>query len=456
MQASAELPMTSWILMAPLLRSGSRRLSLARAAVTAALVIGSRLPAAEFDSWQKVENAEETRDYGQQLREGKFEGPQQRFLSGILLPQLALPANRMIIGQVRQRIREIATQGASQPPIFEGSNALVLNSMVRTARDAGADPLTRVNAILLVGELQGADRKPWKGAVQSLAVAAADAKLPLEVRIAALAGLARHASAGDDAFAAQAGPALAAIIGSPPDGDPAAVSWLLARAVDLLPAAQPAAAATAALARIAADDGADLDLRIRASSALAKVATRGASGDPAALIGMIRPLAIAGLQRDLAAAEARRFTRQVTAGGSVPGNTLFDERGFPAGEGIFGGPAGGSGLVAIDEDAVPVLACRRNAWRLATLADAVKPESGSGGLGALVEGDAAAAALDLAADLRRASRAILASPDEKILAEALATLSRPAGAAGAAADRPAKEAEDPRPPTSPFDDPGVN
>ena len=42
---------------------------------------------AGYDSWSKVEQAQETRDYVLQIREGKFDAAQKAFIADTLLPQ---------------------------------------------------------------------------------------------------------------------------------------------------------------------------------------------------------------------------------------------------------------------------------------------------------------------------------------------------------------------------------
>ena len=431
------------------------------AAVIAGLGSGALVRAAGYDSWSKVESAEETRTYGQQIREGKFDAPQQAFLTGILLPQLTLPANRSAIAHVRQRIREIATLNATQPQVYERSNTLIRDAMVKAARDSAAEPLARVNAMILVAELQEPDRKPWKGASESLALAAGDGTLPLEVRIAAMAGLVRHAAAGDSEFAASVRPAVAEIIASPRQlspqkADAAAVTWLVARAIDLVPLVEPAPPTIEALARILADDQADLDLRVRAAAALARLAKTGMKLDPAALIGRIRSLAVTALKRDLDAAEARRFSRRIAtgAGGLEPGRSPV-ERAPPRGEPMFGGFTGEVGdATVVDDDAVSPAACRRDAWRLAALADAVKPEGGTGGIATIAQGDLAAEAIALASLLRKHAREIQSTPAEETLKTALTDL-KESGAtfAPAAGEQPPAE---PGTASSPFDDPAAS
>ena len=68
------------------------------------------------------------------------------------------------------------------------------------------------------------------------------------------------------------------------------------------------------------------------------------------------------------------------------------------GGGMLGGPfggefgAGGEFGVEADEDAVPPLACRRDAWRLYVLAEAIRPGRSGPGLADLLAGDPAASA----------------------------------------------------------------
>jgi hypothetical protein len=395
--------------------------------------LAPRASAQGYDSWSKVEAAEETRDYGQQIRDGKFEAAQQNYVRSIVLPQLALPGNRTSIVQVRQRIRDLLTRGATAPKVFDSANGLARDFMVALARDEAAEPILRVNAMLLVGELQAADRKPWAGSVEPLAAAAADGKLPLAVRIAALSGLSRQVAEGraDGGFVQTVGPALEQIVTRPPAGDPAGSGWLVGQAIEILGLLGSSPAATAAMVGILADDKADLDLRIRAAAAVGRQAKPADSLDAAAVTGTLRSVARLGLERDLAAAQDRRLSRQIAAGPTgageeFPGGAGGRARAAPgggrfAGEGIFGGLPDEDGTEA-DEDAVLPLACRRNAWRLTTLADALQPAQGSGGLVPLLQGDAAAEAIELATTLRQQGRALLMTPDEATLEKVLKLL----------------------------------
>lgn len=388
-----------------------------------------------YDSWSKVEAAEETRDYGQQIRDGKFDAAQEAFVTKLVLPQLALPANRGSIVQVRQRIRDLLTRGSTAPKIFDTANTLARDFTVTLARDAAAEPIVRINAVLLLADLQSVDRKPWGGGLEQLAALAADATLPLAVRIAAVVGLSRHQAdtAAAEAFSKTAGPALATIVTKPPQGDPQGVAWFVGRAVDLLPPPAAGPAVIKALAGILATEGADLDLRIRAAAALGRSKLPAGAIDQAAL-GHVRTLAVTALERDLAAAEARRFSRLIGGGQGLPGAPIGAGEavsrpppGQFGGEGLFGGLSGEEGASDHDDDkdGMPTEVCRRDAWRLWALAEAVKPDgSATVGLAAALKGDAAAEALDLATTLREQAGAIHDSPTEESVKAALAALAK--------------------------------
>ena len=129
-----------------------------------------------------------------------------------------------------------------------------------------------------------------------------------------------------------------------------------------------------------------------------------------------------------------------------------------SGGGLFGGPIGGEleGGAAlpevVDEDAVPPLACRRNAWRLSRLAEAVQPARGGPGLAGMLQGEPAATAAELATTMRQAAVELDANPDEGAVAAALAELRNLAGAAAPPAGGAGK-ADGQATPASPFDQP---
>jgi hypothetical protein len=423
-----------------------------------------------FETWSKVESAEETRTYSQELGVGTFDAAQQGVLERIILPQLEKPANRPTIAQVRQRMREIITRGTTNPKIFDAANAIASDFMMsKLVANDSQDMVVRVNAMLLVGELVAADRKAWPGSIEALTKAAGDAKLPLAVRIAAMAGLVRQVNDGrgsDPAFAKAVGPVVTTIITAPPEGDPRAVAWLLGRSFDLVPGVGGTPAVLKAAATVLADEDADLDLRVRAAMALGRLVKPGAAPDLAAAVPQIRGLAITALTKDLDQAEAHRFAKQLSGGvnkGATveaagmmtppPGQPMDPGGGGFLGGGFFGGepPAGADAPIGapsvVDPDAVLSLACRRNAWRLVSLADAIQPEASKGsGIASGLSGDAAAVALELATVLREQGLAIDTVPDEQSVKAALAALeglATPAGAPepGAPAETPSEQTE---------------
>jgi hypothetical protein len=427
--------------------------------------------AADYESWGKVENAQETRDYGQQIKEGKFDAAQKAFIDETLLPQLALEANRNAIAAVRQRIRDVAVRGATKKEVVDQGNAAIRDGMLRLVADTDAELLVRVNAMLLVGELQDLDRAPWSGSLTPLTKAAGDAALPLAIRVAAVNGLARHvaaAGAGGPAATAVA-PVVGALVTAPPEGDAAAVRWLMSRALDLLPRVPAQPPAVVAAARILADGKADLDLRVRAAAAVGGLAKANSGVDAAAAVAQIKSLAIAALSADLDAAEDRRFFKKAAGVDPLSAGTGGERGGLtvpPAATsstlgpgGFFGGEGSGdlgAGLTpaVVDEDAVPTLACRRNAWRLFTLAEAIKPARSGAGLAGLLSGAAATAATDLATDLRESAIDLDKQPDEATLEAALKKLEELASPAEATA-RPGQPADKATPgkQDSPFDQP---
>lgn len=397
-----------------------------------------------YDTWSKVESAEETRDYGQQIRDGVFGDSQKAVLERIILPQLALEANRPTLVSVRLRIRDTLTRGATVPKVYDAANTVARDFMLILVSDDKADLVVRVNAMILVGELMDPLRKPWSGSVEALAKASSDPNLPLAIRVAAMSGLVRQVAEGrgkEAAFTKAVAPVVASIITKPPAGDPTAVDWFVGRALDLAGVLGGTPEVATAAASILANKDADLDLRIRAAAALGRLGKPDAPADLAAAIKHIRSVAVEGIEQDLAAAEARRFARQLggvgddspamqpppaTGGGGVPPPGLFS-----GGGGLFDGPAtvteAGGDLpfmpTVIDKDAVPLLACKRDAWRLVKLADAIKPEgSAGGGIAASLAGDAVAEAVELATLLRREGLAITARPSDSSLKSALAAL----------------------------------
>ena len=176
----------------------------------------------KYLGWPKVENAREMRELKEKLRDGSaLDAEGRAFVAQTVLPQLALGENLPTIERTRRRIRETLLTEIDDDKAFADMSRLVAETMTAVARDDAAEPAVRLNAMLLVGEMRGKDGKPWPPARPLLAAATGDTKLPIAVRIAAIAGLGRHVDAcrGDAeataALAQAAGPALVAILAEP-------------------------------------------------------------------------------------------------------------------------------------------------------------------------------------------------------------------------------------------------
>lgn len=402
-----------------------------------AAVAAGQDPDAKYSTWTKVENAPEVRELRQQLREGgPFDAKARDFTVRIAVPQLALEANRPSIERVRRRIRDLVLGDVADARAFDDASKAMLEAVAALARNGDAEPVVRVNAMLLVGDLRDQAGRPLPAALTTLVTSAGDVRLPLEVRVAAAAGIARHADAvkaGGDAagVAAAVAPAIAPMLSAPPS---AAADWLAGRGLAIVQALGPKAATKEALAaagRILGDPDRAVDLRVRAAAALGAATTADSGVDVGRAVASIRGTAVAGLEADRAAAESRREERKIA--GEAPG----------------AGPV--PGVAA--EPTIPKLACRRNAWRLWTCADAITADDGTG-LAKLLAGDAAEAAGRLASALRDAAKALDDNPDEQSVLEALETLGGKA-AATAVEPRPAARPDEPAKPAaagdSPFD-----
>jgi hypothetical protein len=119
-----------------------------------------------------------------------------------------------------------------------------------------------------------------------------------------------------------------------------------------------------------------------------------------------------------------------------------------------GGPQGGGAAEGRGHGkaSLAALSCRRNAWRLATCAEALVGPDGGSGLARLLGNDATAAK-DLAAKLKQAATGLDLQPDERSVLDALAALGKPATGASTTPEesRPEKPRDDE--PASPFESP---
>lgn len=414
----------------------------------------------KYVGWTKVEASRELRELKEKLREGgQLDANARQFLEETALPQLALDENRPLIERTRKRMRDLLLGDVGEDKAYGEIALLLAEFMTSLARDDQADPVVRVNAMLLVSELKAKNGKPWPPAALALAAAAGDKGLPDAVRIAALAGVAKHvaAGAGDDAIAKTFGPPVAAILGEPAAGARSVEQeWLVSRALQIVPLlGRPASPKLAAqLAGIIPDDAQPIDLRVRAAAALGATADAASGVDAAAVVAAIRKLAITALESEEKAAAERRFEERYRRGGAALGGPP----GAPPGFGFDGQP-----LPAVDPLAISEQACRRAAWRLYTLGTAIFAADGKPGLATLM-GDAAGPAKELAKQLTTEGLTLDADPVEDALLDALDVF-RPPAPGGKAAKRPARQPKPeeepagdkqkpaPDPNASPFDNP---
>jgi len=392
----------------------------------------------QFSTWAKVEASEDAKKYFDQIKKGEFDASSKAFLERVALPQLASDGNRRQIERVRRRMRDtLLNEKTAEAAALSQAGKTAVEWLAAQARNPQADTAVRVNAMLLVGEVRGKDGRPWSGAVEPLAAAMSDRKLPTGVRVAAAAGLARHveaakaAGAPDPALAQAALKPLLEVIATPASAtDAAAGDWLVSRALDMLPTVEAKALpeTAAALVAILAEAGRPVDVRVRAAAAIGATATPDSKIDAGDAIAKIRSLAAEALKADLAAATERSLTARLSgqplAAPMQPGLEGMQAPGFPGGVGEFGAAAG----TTVDDPMEP-LVVRRDAWRLSKLATAVATPDGAAGLAALLDDAAATRAKTVAATLREAATALDESPDTAAVKQALVAIERLAQAA---------------------------
>lgn len=444
-------------------------------------------------TWAKLESARESLDFKEKMRGGgALDAKSKEFLEQIALPQLAHEVNRGTITTVRKRLREYLLNDITDDKICDEANRIFATTMNGLAAKDDEPAVVRVNAMLLVGELQTvgtAGRKPWPGATSMLAKGMADASLSKEVRIAAAVGLARHldtARSNADLLgrvAKDVVPPLTSVVkemagpGGGPEND-----WLLSRAVSMLALFGPAQPDTVAAVTAAVGSSArSFDARVRAAACLAAIVGPQANvADPAAVIGTIEQLAIACLQHDADTADRLKLERLFGAeGGGMAGPMAAMSGPMPGGPGGyvppeatapgpgFGPPGDPAAAVGFGfpgsapaqppaEQLIPVEVCRRAAWRLSSLANAIVTSDEKRGLRTLITDEKAAdKAKALSGILRTAAKTLDEQPNDTSLLNALADLkpTPPPAADGEATEGDPETAADADKPAGPDADP---
>lgn len=437
-------------------------------------------PADGFATWKDVELSPQFKEVVAGLKsDGAFNDVARNFVTSVILPQFDKAENLPTLDDVRKKIRDRLLLAIGNEAAFTEAGSFVRDRLAGIARDPQADLLQRVNAMMFIGEMTDKGRIPWQPALETLVAAARDPDLDPAVRIAAVAGINNHLAGMTRMTADQGAAVRAAVAATLPDllptpaadpEDPAArhspaASWLVTRGVGMLPQVMNPVSPEIASRLVAVIDDASwpVDVRVRAAAALGKTVGAESGVNAPAVVASIRTVAIAALDAD------RR-----------EGKRLTELQSFKAGAGAGGGPWGpmrgpmpgmGPGMMGIDgeqaaEDGLSMAVCRRAAWRLYTLGDAILPDTKKGGLAALLDQDADAAER-LAVLLKEIGETLDAEPYGYVLLKGLDDLD-PAGAtkrAGVAApaDAPQQPADGgpaapgpdkpaPKPTDSPFGD----
>ena len=412
-------------------------------------------------AWTKIEQDAE-KSYREPLKAGGgFSPAAQDFIAKKAMPQLANDANRPILDRVRRKMREILILGITEDRAFDDASKAVADAAVTIAKNSEASRAARVNAMLLVGELRAKDNKDgtvWPAAVSQLAAVAGDATLDPSVRVAAMAGLVRHAdvakrTGGDrlTEFTKGARPAILAIVAEKPSVEQPVVSdWLASRALSILTTvvkSSPKELATT-LVGVMNDNSRSLDVRVRAAAALGATVTPKSEIQAVEATNGVTELAVDVLEVDEGILRDRRYEQQMSGGGTGTGGSGSMMPGRPGMPGMpRGGMSGmGGGDVAVPQ-LVPDQSLRRTAWRLMSLADALLTEDGKAGVAALVSGDDKVKSQADAELFRKYALELDEKRTDDVILEALAFI-RPGGEeeaatpAGDAEGTPAKPADD--------------
>ncbi len=420
-------------------------------------------PAAGFATWKDVELSPQFKELVAGLKgDGPFNDTARELVVSVILPQLGSAENLPTLDDVRKKIRDRFLLAIGNEASFTQASSFIRDRLAEIARDPQADQLQRVNAMVFIGEMTDKGRVPWPPALETLATAAGDPDLDPAVRIAAVAGMNNHLAGMTRMTADQAAAVRTAVAATLPALVPPsaadrqdttasrtpAASWLATRGFGMLPQLiNPVPPELAARLVAVIDDGSwPFDVRVRAAAVPGKTAGAEAGVNAPAVIASIRGLAVAALDADRR--EGKRLTElqsfKAGAGGGGPQGLMRGAR-----------PGMEPGMMGVDgdqvaDDGLSTAVCRRAAWRLYSLGEAIAPDAKTGGLAALLEKDADSAK-QLAVFLKEIGEALDAEPYGYVLLKALDDLD-PAGAkkrAGLAApaDAPQQPADgDPAPP----------
>jgi hypothetical protein len=210
------------------------------------------------------------------------------FFAKVKLAELTHVANLTKLHEKRISLRQLYIRRPRLPDaVHTHLNELIFTNMTRVAHDNGYHPAVRVNAMLMVAELNQKEAAVASGAQVpavplpsamsgrgGLLESAEDTTLHPAVRAMALYGIQRHADAKIPAGSqANVMAKMAAILKEKPltAGNTQGAAWLKARAADVLAtmgATDASGAVPGELATIVIDAAAPIDLRCAAAKAL--------------------------------------------------------------------------------------------------------------------------------------------------------------------------------------------
>jgi hypothetical protein len=172
-------------------------------------------PDANLSNWAKIGPSNERKNIESMLRgAASFDQAQfEAFFKGIIFPQFTLLENVYftktvkgskdlkstvcLLPDMRRQFKEFFFDKATNQQARNLLNDLTLRAMSAIASDNNYHPIARYNAMLLVADLNEDEGTgtPYKPALGPLVVAARNPNMIDSVRVAALIGIVRHASA---------------------------------------------------------------------------------------------------------------------------------------------------------------------------------------------------------------------------------------------------------------------
>ncbi len=274
---------------------------------------GLLCPMAAAQSGQKYEELpvtvlkQNTNAVNQMLSQGRFgSGEEQvfdQFYQEYILPQWTQPKEIASLPKLRHDLgNQLRKQHAGAPlTVHDHLNSLVLEFMQKLA--AGKyHPAVRVNAMLMIGELNRVEQPPTPlpEALAVMIAAVQSSKLSDAVRATAMVGIKRHVAAGiaDEDVRKTL---TAALLKVAADGFPTGTArvgreWILRQAIDILGRLGSVGENNAVftlLSKTLSDSKLPLKTRTAAADALGRLSYSGATGiNPADVAAMLGQLAI--------------------------------------------------------------------------------------------------------------------------------------------------------------------